>query len=60
MTATRIYKEDVIFSEEAHDLRTQEKDTTYAEQIKDIWLSPWIAIYTRHTRNCATDKQTLI
>lgn len=46
MTATRIYKEDVVFSEDAHDLRTQEKDTTYAEQIKDIWLSPWIAIYT--------------
>lgn len=46
MTATRIYKEDVIFSDELHDLATQPKDTTYSEQIKDLWLSPWIAIYT--------------
>lgn len=46
MTATRIYKEDIIFSEEKHDLKTLPKETTYAEQVKDLWLSPWIAIYT--------------
>lgn len=46
MTATRIYKSEIIFDDEKHDLRSMEKDTTYKEQIKDLWLSPWVAIYT--------------
>lgn len=46
MTATRLYKNDIVFDEEAHDLRSKEKPETYAEQIENVWLSPWIAIYT--------------
>lgn len=47
MTATRIYKDDVYFDdEEKHDLRTRPKEEGYRELIKNIWLSPWIAIYT--------------
>lgn len=46
MTATRLYKEDIVFDDEKHDLKAQPKDETYAEQINEVWLSPWIAIYT--------------
>lgn len=43
-TATRIYLTDVIL--ENGDLKEQKTDKTYDELTKNIWLSPWIAVYT--------------
>lgn len=46
MTATKIYTEEVIFSAEKKDLDDEHSKKSYNELIKDLWLSPWIAIYT--------------
>ena len=46
MTATKIYTEDVVFDEKMKDLNGKQTDKTYKELISELWLSPWIAIYT--------------
>ena len=46
MTATKIYTEDVVFDEKMKDLNGKQTEKSYKELISDLWLSPWIAIYT--------------
>lgn len=46
MCATRIYLENVVIDETGADLKEVPSEKGYKELIKNIWLSPWIAIYT--------------
>ena len=46
MTATKIYTEDVVFDEKMKDLTGKQTEKSYKELISEVWLSPWIAIYT--------------
>lgn len=46
MTATKIYTSDVVYNEKINDFDNKQSEKTYDELIADLWLSPWIAIYT--------------
>lgn len=46
MTATKIYAVENVYDAELGDIIERPVDKDYKALIKDVWLSPWIAIYT--------------
>lgn len=47
MTATHIYTKEIVFdSDSLHDLKEVDKNEPFEKLTENLWLSPWIAIYT--------------
>ena len=46
MCATKIYLTECVFDESKGDLQMKDTEKDYEALIADVWLSPWIAIYT--------------
>lgn len=46
MCGTRIYISDCEWDDEKQDIAETPTDKDYAGLIKNVWLSPWIAVYT--------------